>query len=217
MIRKAANLRRAIGDGGIMGRNKLATTRTGETADKPAATMPNAGLRWMLGAAVGLSTAALASAGVAAPSADASPSHPAVQVGQICRDTVGLAPGGRAFSDCVEALSQSAASLAQASVLRNAHEHCLKEGVQPDGPALAKCEVAATGGEAAVFGARQDNSAASAARPAISSYFSVSWREAHQRRRMACAALGHSPESSGFYNCVASLQAALFRAEHPST
>jgi hypothetical protein len=201
-----------------MGPDELATTRVGETAGKRAAGPAYVGARVIVCAVLGLSTAALASAGVAAPSADASPSGAAVQVGRICRDTVGVTPGGRAFSDCVDELSQSAASLAQASLLRDAREHCLKQGGQPDDRALATCVVAATADKGARVGARQEGlGAAPAGRPAIRSYFNVSWREAHQRRRLACAALGYSPESPGFYSCVASLQAALFRADHPST
>lgn len=54
-------------------------------------------------------------------------------------------------------------------------------------------------------------------RPAVKSYFYVSPREALQRRRAACAALGYDPAGPALDGCAADLGAALFRAEHPST
>lgn len=174
--------------------------------------MPRRSVRLVFRAAIGLAMAAAGTTPVAAAPAGGS----VVEAGHVCRDTVGLTPTGRSFSECVEALSQSAVSLRRADALNKAHERCLGQGYRPGDAAMAKCEVTATDEAIAVDARPQDARVTPSAATAIRSYFNVSWQEAHQRQRMACASLGFSPETSGFYNCVAGLQAALFRADHPT-
>jgi len=166
--------------------------------------------------------AGLAAVGVSAGCALAAPYNPEnlpaeqiAQVTEICRSVVGLQPGERAFSSCLDSLSRSAAKLDRNSALQTARHDCLAKGLQPGDPALARCEVAATDDASRPVAASAGVTAAPAA--PVKSYFYASWREAHQRQRMACAALGYDPAGVGFYNCVANLQASLFQSAHPST
>jgi hypothetical protein len=198
-----------------MGPSNLAVANEKQTAPRTAATTANGAVRLTLCAALGLAAAAIGTSGVAAPSADAAAEPAAVDAGQICRDTVGLASAGRSFGECVDALSQSAASLRRAAATRSALEQCRGQAYRQGGGALVKCEVGATDAAAPLEARTEEARAMLGGKPPVTSYFNLSWREAHQRRAMACAALGYSPESAGFSTCVAGLQAALLRADHP--
>lgn len=170
-------------------------------------------------AAPALACAALAAASACAAAGPYNPENlPADQIGQvgeICHSVMGLEPGMRAFATCTESLSRSAAKLDRNTDLQQARQDCVAKGLRPGEPALAQCVVDATSDTAAPHRAGAAPVRAPGAR--VRSYFSVSWQEAHQRQRMACAALGYDPSGVGFYNCVANLQASMFRTEHPST
>jgi hypothetical protein len=170
------------------------------------------------GAIAGLTLAAPGAGGaLAGPyNPESLPADQIGQVGEICRSIMGLGPDERAFSDCAASLSRSAAKLDRSSDLRRAREDCLVKGLRPGDPALARCEVAATSDTGAPRRASPMAGQPHDGAP-LRSYANVSWQEAHQRQRMACAALGYDPARGGFSNCVANLQATMFRARHPSS
>lgn len=162
---------------------------------------------------------ALAAAALAtglASGASAAPYNPAglpalqlAQVGELCRTAVGVKPGFTNYDACVESLSASVARLDRASVRQAAHGACAGQAVA--GPALAQCELDAAD-RAAPTAARAD---AAPTAPPAKPYLMANARELRLREQRACAGLGYNPTSGGFASCVASLDAALYAADHP--
>ena len=187
------------------------------TRTSPRPSRPPGG-RLVLGALASLALSAAGAGGaLAGPyNPENLPADQIGQVGEICRSIMGLGPDERAFSDCAASLSRSAAKLDRGADLRRAREDCMAKGLRRGDPALAQCEVAATSDTGAPRLASPMAVPPHGAAPARS-YANVSWKEAHQRQRTACAALGYDPASAGFSNCVANLQATMFRAQHPSS
>jgi hypothetical protein len=132
------------------------------------------------------------------------------QVGELCRSVIGVRPGLELYSNCVESLSSSAARLNRTGAFQDARRACLDKGAPMAGPALAECELATAN-------ATQVSAPLPVAAPKGSdkSYFYASTRDIRRREQTACAELGYEPGSGGFSSCVASLDAALFAADHP--
>jgi hypothetical protein len=144
------------------------------------------------------------------------PAEQVGQIGEICHSIMGLQPDERAYTSCMGSLSRSAAKRDRSADLQSARQDCTAKGLRPGSAELARCEVAATSDTGAPKLAAPAAVAAQAT-TRVKSYFNVSWQEAHQRQRTACAALGFDPAGPGFYNCVANLQATMFRVQHPQT
>ncbi|MBS0364034.1 MAG: hypothetical protein JSR98_21885 [Proteobacteria bacterium] len=159
-----------------------------------------------------LSTAAVSGCAAAAPYNPANLSAARLaQVDELCASTIGLKPGFTADDACVESLSTSAARLDRAGVREAAHRTCLDQGAGA-GATLARCELDAADRAGATASAT--GGAAASAHPA-KPFYRASSREARTREQRACAGLGYDPTSGGFASCVASLDAALYAADHP--
>jgi hypothetical protein len=131
-------------------------------------------------------------------------------VGQICGSVVGAEPGQAQYVGCVQSLSDSWVHLQHSRAAAEARSDCLAQGLKPETPDLAVCELrtSQTAPVSRIPVKAGDEAAAS-------SYYSASPREVHQRNQMSCARMGYEPASGGFGACVASLQASQFAADNP--
>jgi len=136
-------------------------------------------------------------------------------VADICASVMHLPSGEAHYQGCLESLSQSLAGLGQSQAVQDAHEACLKRGLQPSSPDLATCTLTlADSGqphETLAVGA----SAAPAIPGGARSFFWASNHDRRGRERLACALLGLDPARDGFQGCVADLQATMFALDNP--
>jgi hypothetical protein len=131
------------------------------------------------------------------------PADQSAQVAQLCRTVIRVEPGEEHYVGCVDSLTASLTSAAQARAMQRARNECLDKGLAPASPELAEC----------VLGAAdpRPGSAAQSSR----SYFYASNDEVRRREQVSCARLGLEPEGATFSSCVADLAAALFAADMP--
>ena len=133
----------------------------------------------------------------------------------VCASVMRLQSGEAHFQGCLESLSRSLAGLGQSRAAQDAHEACLKRGLQPRSPDLATCTLTL-----ADSGAGPETLPVGAAAPATipggrRSFFMASNSDRRARERMACALLGLDPTRDGFQGCVADLQATMFALDNP--
>lgn len=134
-------------------------------------------------------------------------------VAGVCASVMRLQSGEAHYQGCLESLSRSLAGLGQSRAAQDAHEACLKRGLQPLTSDLATCTLTlADSGEA-------HQTLAVGAAPAIPggtrSFFTASNPDRRSRERLACALLGLDPTREGFQGCVADLQATMFALDNP--
>lgn len=161
--------------------------------------------------------AALAAMAVSASAAPFNPSRlPALQLGQIeqiCHAVIGIPPGVRMTTDCVQNLSASAVALSRVRALDDARGACLGKGLASGDVPL--CELSSARQHAAPASGPTDIRINTASLPPVAtSYYSASARELRLREQTACARLGYDPADAGFAKCVASLDSSLFASEH---
>lgn len=171
----------------------------------------NLGRRWRLASATGIAAAlTLCGSAVAQPADDVRAQG---QIGEICRNVLGLERGEAQFAACAESLAASAAGLGEDRALGRARAQCLTQGLAPESAAFNVCEL---NGASVERGAGRSAAQANVAPRAASSYFYASPGQVHRREQFACAALGLDPAGGGFDGCVASLHAAMFEADNPA-
>ncbi len=160
----------------------------------------------MISATVGVIASALLATACAAagPSGSEGIGSPQVeQLGQVCRQVMGLEPGETQFDSCVGSLSRELRGQRQALQLMSARQACLGRGLPVGSADLAECELDMAGNMPA-----SGHLHTPAALPrASTSFFRTTPGQAFRRAQTSCAALGLEPVSDAFASCVANLNA----------
>ncbi len=171
---------------------------------------------------VALALASAAGCALAAPyNPDNLPADQVARIDELCQSVIGVQPGEAHYVGCVVSLTGSANRLGHGHALAQARESCLRQGLQPDTPALSECVLrsdratplpaSVTVTEAAAAGKASNLGEAVAPK----SYFYTSPRDVRRRVEMSCAQLGFEPGSDALMRCAASLRASLFAADNP--
>jgi hypothetical protein len=138
------------------------------------------------------------------------------QVQQLCRSVMGISIGTGLFSDCVENASGSAVAIAQARALAAARRSCLDKGLAPGQVGLSQCELTKVSQRSAPALAAADVQVdTSGLEKPAKSYYYASFDEGRRREQDVCVRLGYDPINTGFAQCVASLDTAIFASLHP--
>jgi hypothetical protein len=179
------------------------------------------GAATLVGVGLVLAFSGCASAGPFNP--DRLPVAQVSEIGDICHSVMGLpvSDSDAEYLACEQSLSHSARAVDEARGLQAARDACLAKGLKPGEVALSECELTSSKGQspighpAEIVTKTKLNLPPTAAPAPIKSYFRASSGEVFRREQMACARIGYDPITAAFHDCVASLQAAMFEAEHP--
>jgi len=149
------------------------------------------------------------------------PADQVARIGDVCQSVIGVQPGESHYVRCVVSLTGSLHNLSRGQDLAQARQGCLRQGLEPETPALSECVLHTA--QATPLPAWASPTAPSnvskasdtgEARP-FKSYFYASPRDVHRRVEESCAQLGFDPRSDAFARCTASLRASLFAADNP--
>lgn len=169
-------------------------------------------------AACALAFASVGACAFAGPyNPDNLPADQVAGISSICRTVMRLQPGEEHFQDCLESLTASAADLDRGGAMQAARGDCIRRGLTPESPGFGECQLRAADSEPVRATAAWTTGAGGADDPGGSkSYAYASPHDVFRREQLSCARLGFDPAEGGFASCVASLQSAMFEADHPA-
>jgi hypothetical protein len=169
---------------------------------------------------IGISALAVAG-GCAAQSSRPAPQQAAL-IQATCRNIMRVGHSGVDLAACTESLSDSLAAREQGYADVQSDRACSGEGLTPGSAQFATCVLdrkrhyQAAPALMAVNGTPQLTYDPSKDVDASENYYDASFDTKRRREEYSCAQLGLDPDSGGFGQCVASLDASLFNADHPN-
>jgi hypothetical protein len=145
----------------------------------------------------------------------------------VCLKVMKLLRAGPEFAGCVSSLSWSLSDQANRNLAQAIYEDCSKNGLKSETPAFAGCVLDRQHNIHAEEHKSQDSTQTARNSATLVNvnvgppddfwleHAHVSYGLRTQREQDSCAALGLSPLSGSFVNCVSDLDRTMFNIDHP--